>query len=122
MEVVDGAHNTARRDAARHRLKVGLIDVLACSKIFNKGIDIPEVESGVNAGGGASKIDALQKVGRLMRVVPGKTRVRYWDFLDQGNRWLEAHSRARMEAYRSRGYSVRVVDETNLGEIAWREP
>ena len=87
------------------------------SRIFNKGIDIPEARSGINAAGGASRIDALQKVGRGMRVVPGKTTFRYWDILDTGNYNLEDHARKRIEAYRSRNYNVRVVRQRELDAV-----
>lgn len=121
IEMVDGSASAGkggRRDGARHRLRMGLTDVLACSKIFNKGIDIPEVESAVNAAAGASRIDALQKAGRLMRVAGDKRVVRFWDFYDEGNHWLEGHARARIEAFRSREYDVRVVDEADLPRLA----
>jgi hypothetical protein len=87
------------------------------SRIFNKGIDMPEVLSGVNAAGGASAIDALQKVGRLMRVVPGKTRVRYWDILDRGNFHLEDHARKRMASYQGRGYEIRVIGPGDVERV-----
>jgi superfamily II DNA or RNA helicase len=114
VEVVSGVHGTKQRDKARGRLTHGHTEVLITSKIFNKGIDIPEARSGINAAGGASRIDALQKVGRGMRVVPGKTTFRYWDILDTGNYNLEDHARKRMEAYRSRNYNVRVVRQREL--------
>lgn len=116
---VEGASSSRARDSARHQLRVRLRDVLVTSKVFNKGIDIPEVEGGVNAAAGDSRIDALQKVGRLMRVVEGKNRVvRYFDFDDVGNRWLEQHSRHRADAFRSRGYTVHHVRPEDLGAIA----
>jgi len=115
---VEGASSTRARDGARHQLRIGLRDVLVTSKVFNKGIDIPEVESAVNAAAGASRIDALQKVGRIMRVCEGKPRtVRFFDVYDQGNRWLEAHARARVEAWRSRDYRVRIIEPTDLATI-----
>jgi len=115
---VEGASNTAKRNRAIHELKVGLRDVLVTSKVFNKGIDIPEVEGAVNAGAGASRIDALQKVGRIMRVCEGKPRtVTFLDIYDQGNKWLEAHARARVEAWRSRGYTVRIVEPATIGRV-----
>jgi superfamily II DNA or RNA helicase len=91
--------------------------VLAHNTIFNKGVDIPDLLSGVNAAGGASAIDALQKVGRLMRVVPGKTRVRYWDILDRGNWHLEDHARKRMAAYQGRGYEMRVIGPGDVERV-----
>jgi superfamily II DNA or RNA helicase len=123
VDMVSGSAPTSRRNSARHRLRVGLTDVLLTSKIFNKGIDIPEAEAAVNAAGGASRIDALQKVGRLMRVEGSKRRVRYWDFMDLGNRWLEGHAVARRDAYLSRGYRVTFANEDELNQVArWARP
>ncbi len=120
-ELVSGIHGTSTRDGARRRLSVGHTDVLLTSRIFNKGIDIPEVLSGVNAAAGASNIDALQKIGRLMRVVPGKTRVRYWDIMDRRNFHLQAHAEKRLAAYRGRGYATRVIPATDLRFVLMNE-
>lgn len=117
VERVSGSSHTHERNRARTRLSVGHTDVLLTSKIFNKGVDMPDVLSGINAAGGASAIDALQKVGRLMRVVPGKTRVRYWEIYDRRNHHLEEHARKRMEAYRTREYDVRVVGPGDLARV-----
>lgn len=119
-EVISGVHNTHQRDGARQRLAFGETDVLVCSKIFNLGIDLPEVESMVNAAGGASTIDSIQRLGRGMRVVKGKTTVRYWDILDRGNRWLADHSRRRLDAFRERGYSVSIIGQSDVAAIAAR--
>lgn len=120
-EMVSGVNATRSRNNARQRLSVGHTDVLLTSKIFNKGIDLPEVLSGVNAAAGASAIDALQKIGRLMRVVPGKTRVRYWEILDRKNWHLQAHAEKRMAAYRGRGYEVRIIGRNDLQRVLRNE-
>jgi len=116
-EYISGVNSTNARNGAKIRLNTGRSDVLVVSKIFNKGVDIPFVESAVNLAAGRSRIDAIQKPGRLMRIAGEKELVRYWDFLDVGNRWLEAHARLRMEAYRSRGYETRVVREDDLSAM-----
>jgi superfamily II DNA or RNA helicase len=113
-EFVWGATSASARKAACERLQRRDIDVLVTSKIFNKGIDLPLVNGGVNAAGGKSESDALQKLGRLMRTSGGKTSFVYYDVLDRRNRWLRAQASARMKAYRDDGHVVEEITRADL--------
>jgi superfamily II DNA or RNA helicase len=106
VEYVDGSTPTASRQLAVKRLERGDVDVLVASVVMNEGIDIPELRSVVMAAGGSSTIAALQRVGRGMRVVPGKTEFEVWDVDDQGNKWTERHSAERVRAYEVEEYEV----------------
>ncbi len=110
---VHGAHTTEQREAAIAQLVEGRIDVLVCSVIFQEGVDIPALRSVVIAAGGQSTIAAIQRVGRGLRKSQGKDSCVVWEFNDRGQRWLEAHARARRLAYQAEGYEVRVE---HLGE------
>ena len=105
---VHGAHTTEQREAAIAQLVDGRIDVLVCSVIFQEGVDIPALRSVVIAAGGQSSIAAIQRVGRGLRKAEGKTSCVVWEVNDRGQRWLEAHARARRLAYQAEGYEVRV--------------
>ena len=105
---VHGAHTTEQREAAIADLVAGRIEVLLCSVIFQEGVDVPALRSVVIAAGGQSTIAAIQRVGRGLRTQAGKTSCDIWEFLDRGQRWLEAHSRARRRAYEAEGYTVLV--------------
>jgi superfamily II DNA or RNA helicase len=105
---VHGAHTTEQREAAIEDLVAGRIEVLLCSVIFQEGVDVPALRSVVIAAGGQSTIAAIQRVGRGLRTQAGKTSCDVWEFLDRGQRWLEAHSRARRRAYEAEGYTVLV--------------
>lgn len=113
-EFVWGASSTAARAAAAERLQRGNIDALVTSKIFNKGVDLPLIGGGVNAAGGASGIDALQRLGRFMRATKGKKGFVYYDVLDRNDRWLRRHASARMDAYREDGYEVEEITRAEL--------
>jgi DNA excision repair protein ERCC-3 len=102
VDFVSGEDAVGARRAAVGALERGQIDVLVTSKIFNKGIDIPIIGSGMNAAAGASEIDAAQRLGRLRRVSEGKGAVVYWDVLDENQRTLADHARSRMAAYTER--------------------
>src|SRR6516225_7727080 len=89
--------------------------VLIASKIFNAGIDAPEIDAGVLLGGGGrtSPVDTIQKVGRMVRWRADKTTVPVYDFLDGTGPprpgvkdYLAAHTAARVAAYRRAGYPV----------------
>jgi superfamily II DNA or RNA helicase len=105
---VHGAHTTEQREAAIAQLVEGRIDVLVCSVVFQEGVDIPALRSVVIAAGGQSTIAAIQRVGRGLRKSEGKTSCTVWEVNDRGQRWLEAHARARRIAYQAEGYEVRV--------------
>lgn len=103
---VHGAHWTEARRAEIRRLVQGKQDVLICSGVFQEGIDIPELASVVVAGGKASVVATLQRIGRGMRTSAGKSTFEVWDVLDRGQRWLERHATERRETYEREGHAV----------------
>ena len=113
-DVVSGKTPSFVRARARRRLMDGDLDVLISSRIFNKGVDLPELASAVNAAAGESDVDTLQRLGRGTRVVAGKSVFRMIDVMDVGNYHLERHAKARVAAYKSRGFDVRIVEAAGL--------
>jgi superfamily II DNA or RNA helicase len=105
-EEVVGESDTARRKRMVQRLSHRDLDVLVVSKVFNKGIDIPEARSVVNAAGGDSSTDAIQLLGRVMRQAEGKVQCEYRDVNDRGDYTLMKHSQHRMEALAGRGWKI----------------
>jgi superfamily II DNA or RNA helicase len=108
VELVDGKHATGARKTYIEALERGDLDVLICTVIFQEGVDIPDLQSVIIATGGASSIAAIQRMGRGMRKVAGKTTFEVWDIMDTGDKWLEKHSRERGRAYLDEGHEVRV--------------
>lgn len=124
MKMVQGAGSSAvfahgttpveSRRAAIERLLRRDVRYLICSKIFNKGIDIPEASFAVNAAAGDSDVDSIQRLGRLTRgpnSVPGKVSCEYYDIRDRGQRWLSAHAKGRMEVYAAYGFPPEKVPD-----------
>lgn len=106
VEYVNGGSFKSTRMGAIKNLGDGRTDVMICSTIFDEGIDIPAVATVVLAGGGKSSIKAVQRVGRGMRLVPGKTTVDVIDVYDEGCATLTKHSDLRKAALKSCGYDV----------------
>lgn len=117
----------ARRRVLR-AMRQGDLDVVVCTTVFQEGVDVPEAQSVILAGGGKSTIRVLQNIGRGMRRTARdgtvtKDVVPVYDLSDthcgcrrtQGSetiyghrtcRWLDQHSRARRSAYMKAGYEV----------------
>jgi superfamily II DNA or RNA helicase len=110
-DFVSGKTQTGGRRAAITALEHGNLDVLVCGKIFNKGVDIPSLRGMVNAAGGRSAHDAIQRAGRGGRAIAGKAGFVFYDVDDRKNRWLAKHALERKTAYRDAGFSVRVVED-----------
>lgn len=98
---LDGSNKTQDRLAAVQAMKSGDIDVLIASKIFDQGVDIPELDALILAGSGKSTGRALQRLGRVIRTGPdGKTDAIIVDFYDNC-KYLRDHSRSRHKIYKS---------------------
>lgn len=79
--------------------KKGLIGVLVTSVILDQGIDIPNIDVLVLAGGGASQIKSLQRIGRGLRWNDGKEKLTVIDFVDTSHKYLAKHSLDRVNSY-----------------------
>jgi len=100
------------REAAlgRYRLLAGG-GVLVATPWFREGMDVPEIDAGLLAGGSLSEIAVLQGFGRMLRPRPDKAEVLVYDALDgrdPGVRkdYLAQHALARLRVYRERGWAV----------------
>jgi superfamily II DNA or RNA helicase len=99
-----GENKTADRQDIVKRFESGESFVLIASTIFDEGIDIKNVSHVVIAGGGASFIKALQRVGRGTRITDKKKEVDIYDFWDDTNPTLLRHSRERVKIYKKYGF------------------
>jgi superfamily II DNA or RNA helicase len=136
---VSGEHDSEQRKAAIARFERGELDVLICSKIFKQNTDIIHAYWCVNAAGGRSSIEAIQRKGRGGRIcrtancarcaeMGKKTSVVVYDFYDQDpdaeaarkrkvslpGLWLRRHAEGRRRAFEDKGMSVTIV---GIGEI-----
>ena len=84
--------------------------VLIASTIFDEGISIDNINHVIIAGGGASYIKTLQRLGRGTRIVKDdsgkivKSTVDIYDFLDKENPILLKHSNNRVKIYEKEGF------------------
>jgi len=90
-------------------------EYLACiaSKVFNEGINIPQLEVVINAAGGKSKIENIQRPGRGTRLAEGKKGLIVYDFVDP-YRYLAEHSTERMMLFSNQGWKIEVIGNTQI--------
>ena len=86
--------------------------VLIASKIFDQGVDIPELDALILAGSGKSSARALQRIGRVIRGYPGKKWANVIEFWDNA-KYLESHSSARLKIYKSEpAFQIKIAEST----------
>jgi len=91
-----GKHEQSLRTEALNDLKAGNIDTVIGSTIMDVGVDVPAVGMVVIAGGGKAEVGHRQRIGRGLREKKRGANIAFiLDFMDDGNKHLYAHSRAR---------------------------
>ena len=122
IKFLDGAKSTKKRLEAIQDVKDGKIQILIASKIFDQGIDIPELDALILAGSGKSSGRALQRIGRVIRKSPGKTRAIVVEFF-YNCKYLRDHSEARIKVYKSEpGFNIKMPKNKVLHSYPKRGP
>jgi superfamily II DNA or RNA helicase len=118
IDVLNGTSSSDSRMNAIKDMREGKTDVLIASKIFDQGIDIPELDALILAGSGKSSARALQRIGRVIRSYPGKKWANVIEFWDN-SKYLESHSMARLKIYKSEpGFQIKIEERTMNEEEA----
>ena len=109
-------HPVVREIALRNFRDARRGAVLVASEIYREGIDIPEVDVAVLAGGGRGEIRVLQWVGRSLRPRPDKAEVLIYDVRDGRSAaakkdYLAQHTAARLAIYEAQGFEVERKEE-----------
>jgi len=91
------------------------INVLIATNILNEGISINNINLLINAAGMKSYSLTAQKIGRGLRTKKGKSSVAVVDFIDEGNKFLEKHSKIRYDIFKKLGFHN--ILKLNLEEL-----
>jgi len=99
--VVDGFSDQSDRNKAKKFLAENKNAIVLASGIFNKGVDIPALENYINASGGRSTVQVIQKLGRTTRlnVETGKEEAQVHDFFDMFSPISLSQSKKRQKIY-----------------------
>jgi len=99
-KLLSGKDPTSVREYAREDLLNNKINCIIASRIFDLGVDIPELSGLIVAGSGKSSVRALQRIGRVIRSNPGKKVAAVIDFVDDA-KYLKDHAQSRKRIYSS---------------------
>ena len=99
--------------------KTGAIQVVV-GTILGEGVDIPELECVINAEGGKSKTQVMQRL-RNLTMHESKASAIVIDFYDIGQKHLENHSASRLAEYdKTDGFQVHRVEQLHRpASIPW---
>ncbi len=81
--------------------------VVAVSKIFSTGINIPNLNNIIFSLGGKSFIRIIQSIGRSLRLHPTKTKANIFDISDN-TRYSKRHAAERIEIYEKEEYPYQI--------------
>lgn len=110
--VLDGGAPSERRAVVLDEFKAtGGGAVLVCTPFFREGVDVPQIDAGVLAGGGASDVAVLQALGRMLTARSDKKEVLIYDMIDgrdsrQPKDYLAQHYCSRLELYKRSGFII----------------
>jgi superfamily II DNA or RNA helicase len=95
---VCGTDNKTFRDQSIKDFSNGTTKIL-CSTLLGEGVNIPSITAIIMAGGKKSETGCIQKIGRALRTLPGKTSAVVVDFKDKGV-YLSDHWQERYATYK----------------------
>ena len=101
-----GSMKKSERDTILQEFENGDFNVLISTiSIMAEGIDIPSLAVIINASSNKGSVKTIQMLGRVLRILDGKERAVYYDFLDNA-KYFRMSSHARMDKIASDGHDV----------------
>lgn len=98
VNFISGKSGMKRRRQAIQDMRDGKIQILIATTIADVGLDIPRLDSLVEAGAGKSSVTALQRLGRIMRPFGNKTSCKFIAY-DDHVRYLSEHIKRKTEIW-----------------------
>ena len=97
---LSGDDSEERRESVKKDFINKKLNPLIATNIFGEGIDIPSIDSLINARLQKTEIQTVQGIGRALRKSDGKDCAEVADFLIVGQKHLQAHSVERIQSYK----------------------
>lgn len=109
--MISGKSSMKERKKAEMFLKENENAIVLASNIWSTGKDIPEIETFINASGGVSQIQQIQKMGRALRISnnTGKEIAIVYDFKDEFSPLAIKQSNIRERTYNELKINVEYI-------------
>lgn len=105
-QFLQGKDDSATREKAIDDIVNGKLKIVIATKIFEAGIDIPNLKVLILCDALKSYISVIQKIGRVLRVMPDKRDVFIFDIVDRTNRYLWSAAKKRFNYYKKEGFDT----------------
>jgi superfamily II DNA or RNA helicase len=103
---VQGADDNDTRTEVLDKVRGGEIKILLATKIFDAGIDVPNLKYFISCSSGKSFVSTLQRIGRLLRVAENKNQCYILDIVDRESEYLYKQSQERIKYYKQEKFEV----------------
>lgn len=90
------------------------VNIVVASKIADEGLNLPNLQYLILAGGGKAGHVSVQRVGRGMRLSSKKERLYVFDFMDTG-KYIGSHAKKRLKTYHEQ--AAYQVDQVEFEEL-----
>lgn len=112
VEFLSGEDDLIKRNAVLQAVKNGFCKILIASTIADEGLDLPCLDCLILAGSGKSSTRAFQRIGRVLRLYPGKTEAMVYDFIDN-NPTFYKHYMIRRALYQTeKEWKINIIKES----------
>lgn len=106
-QFLQGKDDSDTREKAIDDIVSGKLKIVIATKIFEAGIDIPNLKVLILCDALKSYISVIQKIGRVLRVMPDKRDVFIFDIVDRTQNSLFKHAQDRVRYYKDEGFEVK---------------
>lgn len=103
---VQGADSSEVREDVLNKVRSGTLKILLATKIFDAGIDVPNLKYFVSCSGGKSYVQNLQRIGRLLRTQEDKHDIYIYDIWDRNSEYLYKQGLQRRRYYKDEKFEV----------------
>lgn len=107
---VQGADDSDTRTEVLDKVRSGEIRILLATKIFDAGIDVPNLKYFLSVSGGKSFVSTIQRIGRLLRTSDKKGQIKHevWimDLVDRESEYLYKQSQERVKYYKDQKFEI----------------
>jgi superfamily II DNA or RNA helicase len=112
VDFIHGSSDDEHRTGTLEKFSKGNLDILIASTIIDEGVDMKSIGCMILAAGGKSMRQQLQRIGRGLRLngIDGNS-VMIFDFYDQTNKYLLAHSKERVKLFKKELFDVKVLGQ-----------
>jgi len=103
------AMGARKRRTTLESFRTGALPCLIATSLADEGLDVPRASVAILALGGRSPTKLIQRVGRVLRPFPGKSRGVVHDYLDAGASFGYAQAMRRTRLYHELDYEVTIA-------------